>query len=59
VAPPTRRERTRSTACVVERLLENLDRVLLGLALDYLERAIDDRLGHRFLPSNMTEFMNL
>src|SRR5205807_6439874 len=34
---------------VVERLLEHLDRVLLGLALDDLERAVDDRLGHRLL----------
>src|SRR5262245_38409245 len=34
---------------VVERLLEDRDRVLLGLALDDLERAVDDTLGHRLL----------
>src|SRR5262249_13452831 len=34
---------------VVERLLEDLDRVLLGLALDDVERAVDDRLGDRLL----------
>src|SRR5262245_2379690 len=34
---------------VVERLLEDRDRVLLGLALDDLERAVDDAFGHRLL----------
>src|SRR5262245_18560971 len=34
---------------IVERLLEHRDRILFGLALDDLERAIDDALGHRLL----------
>src|SRR3984893_16918991 len=34
---------------VVERLLENRYRVLLGLALDHIERAVNDRLGDRLL----------
>src|ERR1051326_3274344 len=34
---------------VVERLLEHRDRVLLGLALDDLQRVVDDLLRHRLL----------
>src|SRR4029077_934395 len=34
---------------VVERLLEHGDRILPGLALDHVERAVDDVLGHRLL----------
>src|SRR5689334_18339321 len=34
---------------VVERLLEHGERVLLGLALDHLERAVDNPLCDRFL----------
>src|SRR5450755_1303506 len=34
---------------VVERLLEYGERSLLGLALDHLERAVDDAFGHRLL----------
>src|SRR5712691_13036106 len=34
---------------VVERLLEHAERVLLGLALDDVERAVDDVLRHRLL----------
>src|SRR6185436_12172407 len=32
-----------------ERLLEYLERVLLALAFDHLESAVDDRLGDRLL----------
>src|SRR6266436_1121695 len=34
---------------VFQRLLEYRDRILLGLALDHVERAIDNGLGNRFL----------
>src|SRR5919204_3637047 len=34
---------------VFERLLEDGDGILFGLALDEVERAIDDTLGHRLL----------
>ena len=34
---------------IVERLMEDRDRLLLGLGLDLVERAVDDRLGNRLL----------
>src|SRR4051812_23255122 len=34
---------------VLHRLREHLDRVLAGLRLDLVERAVDDPLGHRLL----------
>src|SRR5471030_3027467 len=35
---------------VLERLLENRQRALLGLGLDHAERAVDDAFGDRLLP---------
>jgi hypothetical protein len=44
---------------VVERTVEHGDRILLQLLLHQVEGTIDDRLRTDFLPSSMSEFMNL
>src|SRR5258705_3278762 len=46
---------------VLERLLENRQRALLGLGLDHAERAVDDAFGDRLLPGvhhRVHEFRN-
>jgi hypothetical protein len=44
---------------VVQRDDEDLERVLAGLLLDLLERAVDDALGDGLLADSMMTFMNL